>query len=402
MIPDINNRLLKLIDKVYPEAVSLRRTIHAHPELSGSEHNTARLVHDYLKGIGLQPRFHVHKTGVAAQIRNGAGKTVVLRADMDALPIQEKNKVPFASKHAGIMHACGHDMHTACLLAAMKVLVTMKNCWRGRIVGLFQPSEEAAPGGALSLIKEKAFPDHADAVIGLHVSVDHPAGYIGLKPGRDYAGVLDFDVTVIGKGGHGATPHRCIDPIVCSCAIILELQTLISRQSPAEEPSVLTIGALHSGTKHNIIPDSAFFCGTIRTFSQPHQLMLKRRTAEIVSLVARSFGAKADISFQQSYPPGYNDEYLTEKAFGVFKNIVGDTHVVLRNNPSMFAEDFAYYQMRAPGMYAYLGVASPGQKNPSGLHTPTFLPRESAMKTGIALHASLAIDILRTEGLKNS
>ena len=390
--------LLRLIDRVYPEAVAVRRTIHAEPELSGEEFRTARLAYSYLKKIGMKPRYFVNKTAVAVTFVNGKGKTVVLRADMDALPIEEKNRVAFASRSTGVMHACGHDMHTACLLAAMRVLLSTKDFWQGTVVALFQPSEEVAPGGALSLIKEKAFPDKTDAVFGLHVSVDHPAGYIGLKPGRDYAGVMDFNVTILGLGGHGATPHRAIDPLICSCAIIMELQTLVSRQSPANEPTVLTVGSLHAGTKHNIIADTASFCGTIRTFSKSHQLLLKRRTAEIVTLVARSFNAQATISFQQSYPPGYNDEGLTQRTSTVLRKLLGNDRVVFRDHPSMFAEDFAYYQKKAPGVYAYLGVASANRKNQPGLHTPNFLPEESALKTGIALHAAMAMDILRKEG----
>jgi len=391
----LKNQLLRLIDELYPEAVAVRRAIHAHPELSGSEFKTARLAHDYLRRLGLKPRYHVNRTGVAARINGGPGKTVVLRADMDALPIDEKNSVPFASQYPGVMHACGHDMHTACLLCAMKILVKMKDVWKGSIIALFQPSEEVAPGGALPMIREKAFPDHVDAVIGLHVSADHATGRIGFKPGGDYSGVLDFDVTVTGRGGHGATPHRAVDPIVCSCAIITALQTLISRESPSDEPSVLTIGAFHAGTKHNIIPDTAFFCGTIRTFSDARQRLLKRRAAEIAVLTAKAFGAHAAISFEKSYPPGFNDEALTKRAMRVVGDLLGKNSVVERTHPSMYAEDFAYFQRKAPGLFAHLGVIAPGSRNPAGIHSARFLPDERALKTGMALHAAMAIDILR-------
>jgi amidohydrolase len=391
----LKNRLLRLIDDSYPEAVAVRRLIHAHPELSGGEFKTARLVHDYLFDLGLKPRYHVHKTGVAVRLDNGIGKTVVLRADMDALPIEEKNAIPFASKNKGVMHACGHDMHTACLLSAVKILSQMKNDWKGSVIALFQPSEEVAPGGALPMIREKAFPDHTDAVIGLHVTTDHAVGRIGLKAGRDYSGVLDFDITVIGKGGHGATPHRAVDPIVCSCAIIMELQTLISRESPADEPAVLTIGAIHAGTKHNIIADTAYFCGTIRTFSDSHQRLLLRRVTEIASYTAKAFRASAKLSFEKSYPPGFNDEMLTKRAADVLRELLGKRCIEWRPHPSMYAEDFAYFQQKAPGLFAYLGVAAPKAKNPAGIHSAGFLPDEHALKTGIALHAAMAIDILK-------
>jgi amidohydrolase/hippurate hydrolase len=391
----LNNYLSGIIDKVYPEAVAVRRAIHTHPELSGEEFKTAQLVYDCLESLNLKPRFYINKTGVAARIVNGKGKTVVLRADMDALPIEEKTGAPFASGQKGVMHACGHDMHTACLLAAVKVLLLEKNRWKGTIVALFQPSEEEAPGGALRMIHEKAFPASADAVIGLHVSVDHATGTIGLKPGRDYSGVLDFDVKIIGKGGHGATPHKTVDPIVCSCAIIMELQTLVSRESPAYEPSVLTIGSLHAGTKHNIIPDEVCFCGTIRTFSGEHQKLLMRRASELISMTAKSFCAKADVSFTQSYPPGFNDMPLTERAKNVMAAYLGKNKVVIRPNPSMYSEDFAYFQQKAPGLFVHLGVASPSDRNPAGIHTGRFLPEEHALKTGIAVHAAMALDILK-------
>jgi amidohydrolase len=390
----MNSPLLKLIDEAYPEAVRLRRAIHANPELSGEEFETAGLVYKQLLSLGLTPKYYAGKTGVAARIVNGPGKTVVLRADMDALPIEEKNAVPFRSLKKGVMHACGHDMHTACLLAAAGVLLKAKESWKGTVVVLFQPSEEQAPGGALRMIREKAFPSRADAVIGLHVSTDHATGQVGLKPGSDYSGVLDFDAFVKGSGGHGATPHKTVDPIVCSCAMILHLQTLISRESPSYEPAVLTVGSIHAGTRHNIIPDDAVFSGTIRTFSDAHQNFLRQRVAETIALVGKSFNARGSVSFTKSYPPGYNDENLTKQAVRVLGEFLGPAGVVLRKNPTMFAEDFAYYQQKAPGLYVHLGVRRTGGKNEAGIHCARFLPDERAMRTGIAVHAGLAIDIL--------
>jgi amidohydrolase len=387
--------LLRLIDEAYPEAVRLRRMIHANPELSGEEFETAKLVYDHLLSLGLTPKYYAGKTGVAARIVNGPGKTVVLRADMDALPIEEKNAIAFKSRKKGVMHACGHDMHTACLLTAAGVLLKAKESWKGTIIALFQPSEELAPGGALRMIREKAFPSHVDAVFGLHVSTDHATGQVGLKPGSDYSGVLDFDVCVKGSGGHGATPHKTVDPIVCSCDMIMQLQTLISRESPSYEPAVLTVGSIHAGTRHNIIPDEAIFSGTIRTFSRAHQDFLRHRVAEKAALVGKSFNARGSVSFTKSYPPGHNDENLSNRAARVLAGLLGPKNVILRKNPTMFAEDFAYYQQKAPGLYVHLGVRPPGRKNAFGIHCARFLPDERAMRTGIAVHAGLAIDILR-------
>lgn len=388
--------LWKLIDGAYPEAVRLRRMIHENPELSGEEFETARLVYNHLADLDLSPRYYAGRTGVAARLVNGHGRTVVLRADMDALPINEKNTVSFRSRKKEAMHACGHDMHTACLLAAAGVLLKADNLWKGTIVVLFQPSEEQAPGGALRMIAEGAFPTRVDAVYGLHVSTDHAAGQVGLKPGPDYSGVLDFNVRVKGSGGHGATPHKTIDPIVCSCAMIMQLQTLISRESPSYEPAVLTVGSIHSGTRHNIIPDEAVFSGTIRTFSDAHQVFLRRRVAEKVTAVGKSFNAHASVAFTKSYPPGHNDENLTQRAASVLRGLLGPSAVVMRKTPTMFAEDFAYFQQKAPGLYVHLGVRRPGGKTlRAGIHSARFLPDERALRTGIAVHAGLAIDILQ-------
>ena len=390
----MDKQLKRLVDQSFPEAVRLRRAIHAHPELSGNEFKTAKMVFDYLSGLGLKPRYHIHKTGVAARIIHGKGKTVVLRADMDALPIQEQNNVPFKSTFPGVMHACGHDIHTACLLAAARVLCQMKDSWKGEIILLFQPHEEVVPGGALRMISEKAFPKQADAVFGLHVSTDHEAGSVGIKPGRDYAGVTDFRATVTGRGAHGATPHRAIDPIVCCCAAIMELQTIISRECPPYEPSVVTVGTFHAGTKNNIIPDQAEFNGTIRAFSNEHLSMIERRVRGIISGVARSFNASANVEFEKSYPPGFNNEALSHRAIAALAGILGKRSVETRSGPALIADDFVYFQKRAPGIYIHLGVGRPGALRQPGIHSARFLPDERGLKTGIAVLSGLAIDIL--------
>jgi amidohydrolase len=390
----MDNQLKKLINDVFPDAVRLRRTIHAHPELSGNEIKTAKLVFEYLSSLGLKPRYHINKTGVSARIKNGTGKTVVLRADMDALPIDEQTGVPFASKIPGVMHACGHDIHTACLLASAKVLCQMQDAWKGEIVLLFQPHEEVVPGGALRMIAEKAFPGRADAVFGLHVNADHEVGRVGIKPGRDYAGVTDFQAVITGKGGHAATPHLAIDPIVCACAAIMELQTIISRECPPYEPAVLTVGSLHAGTKNNIIPDQAQFNGTMRAFSELILTRIERRVREIVSSVARSFNASATLIFEKSYPPGYNNEALSQRAISILGGLLGKRNVEQRSEPAFVADDFAYFQKKAPGLYLHLGVRKPGKQHPAGIHSPLFLPDERSLKTGITALTGLAIDIL--------
>jgi amidohydrolase len=263
------------------------------------------------------------------------------------------------------------------------------------VVFLFQPSEETAPGGAYTMLREGVFPSDADAVFGLHVNPAHPCGVVGFKSGPDYAGVVDFDVVVRGRGAHGAMPERAVDPIVCASAIIMALQTLVSRESPPHEPGVVTVGKIAAGTKHNIIPDEARFCGTIRALSAGNLSRLARRVKQVALLTARSFGARARVSFEDSYPPGYNDPAATARAFSAVASVLGKKKVVWRTVPIMLAEDFAYFQQKAPGVYVHLGVRPPNRKNVPGIHTAGFVPDERAILAGIAVHCSLAIDILQ-------
>ena len=217
---------------------------------------------------------------------------------MDALPVEEKTGLPFSSRVPGVMHACGHDMHTAILFGAAEVLNSIRHRWRGNVVFLFQPSEEVEPGGAIGLIREGVFPDNTDAVFGLHVSTDHKSGTVGIKEGVDYAGITAFDVTVTGVGGHGATPEKTVDPVVCTASIISQLQTIISRETSPFSPAILTIGSVHAGSLRNVIPDQAVFYGTIRSHSRECLDTVARRTQEMVTAVASSFRASAEISLK--------------------------------------------------------------------------------------------------------
>ena len=390
-----HTELKELIAQISPEIVGIRRTIHKNPELSGAEFKTAALVKNTLASWSIPAQYHLNKTAVSAKIVNGKGPTVVLRADMDALPIHEENNVPFASAKPGVMHACGHDMHTAILLGAAKVLSSMKDKWKGTALCLFQPSEEKEPGGAYGLIKARVFPAKAAAVFGLHVSADHKSGHIGIKEGADYAGVLNFDITVRGRGGHGATPEKAVDPIVCAAAMVGQLQTLISREKPSAEPAVLTVGIFHAGTAHNIIPDTAVLGGTIRTYSVELQNTLTKRVRESATAIAAAFGAKASVTFEKSYPSGYNNPALAGLFRERMKSYCGPSNVEERNAPTMYAEDFARYQQIVPGLYAYLGAIPQNKKKIEEIHSPRFLPDEKAIETGIAAHVLFAVEVLK-------
>jgi amidohydrolase len=388
----------ELIARIGPEAAELRRDIHRHPELSGCEFRTARLVYDTLRGWGIAAQYHLGKTAVSAKIASGKGPTVVLRADTDALPVQEENDVPYASVNPGVMHACGHDMHTAILLGAANILHQIKDQWKGTVLCLFQPSEEKEPGGALGLIKAGVFPSKAAAVFGLHVSADHKCGQVAVKEGDDYAGVMDFEVTVLGRGGHGAAPEKAVDPIVCASSIIIQLQTLISREKPTSEPAVLTVGSFHSGTKNNIIPNTAVFAGTVRTYSDELRDRLAARIRELATSAAAAFGASAKVTFKKSYPPGYNDPGLAERFKAQMKSFLGAASVIDRRHPTMYAEDFSRYQQIVPGLYVHLGAVPANKKRSEDLHSSKFLPDEKAIGTGIAAHVLFAMGILKTDG----
>jgi amidohydrolase len=390
----MKNQLQREINAIYPKAVRIRRILHQYPELSGTEFNTAKRVFDYLKLLRLSPHFCVEKTGVWCAIKNGPGKTIALRADLDALPIKEENPVPYRSKVIGLMHACGHDMHTAILLGATEVLLRLKDHWSGTVVLLFQPNEEGEPGGALRMIKEKVFPKNAIAVLGLHVNADHTTGQIGIKSGADFAGITVFDITIHGKGGHGAFPEKAHNPIVCAAEIIHQLN-ILSKRSFHGHPVVLTLGTAQSGTRYNIIPDIAQLTGTIRTLSLAARKSITEHLNQVCHKTARSFKCSAEIKLSHSYPPGFNNEALSSQGKEILYRILGSRKIIIRPKPVMFSEDFAYYQQLVPGLFIHLGVRNPSLKTVPGIHTARFLPDESAIKTGMIYHTSMALALLK-------
>jgi amidohydrolase len=390
----VTNPLIAAAHKAYPLAVRLRRDIHRRPELSGREFGTAARVRRELLAMGLAPKFCCKKTGIAASLKNGRGKTVVLRADMDALPITEKTGLAFSSVNTGVMHACGHDMHTAILAGAAHALRALRDRWKGTVVFLFQPSEESAPGGAAAMIREGVFPKGASAVFGLHVNPGYRYGTVAIKSGPDYAGVADFDVVVKGRGGHGAMPEEAIDPIVCACEMVAALARLAKRESSPRNPCIITVGKINAGNKYNIIPERAFFGGTMRDLSEKHLALLMRRAKRLMESIAARHKARVTITFDKSYPPGYNDPATARRAFRALSQTLGRGRVIWRGRPTMLAEDFSCFQAKAPGVYLHLGVRPAHKKNVPGIHTSGFSPDERAILTGIAVHAALAIDIL--------
>jgi amidohydrolase len=386
--------IVRIIGEIRPWAVRLRRALHERPELSGQERASAALIAKTLRKTGLTPELRLGGTAVVCRMVNGPGRTVVLRADTDALPIVERTGLSFASKNPGIMHACGHDLHTAALAGAAAVLDKIKNKWRGTIVLLFQPSEEMEPGGAQKLIKTGAFPPNADAVFGLHVSTDHTTGQIGLRSGSDYAGVLNFTITITGRGGHAASPRETVNPIVCAGVIIGKLQSLTDLRPAGSQPGiVVSVGTLQAGTRNNIVPDEAVFQGTVRTHSKRTEAIVKRHIERIVARETRSHKTSAAVEFAAAYPPTWNDRRLTVRMSKSFGELIGKDLVIVREKPIFFAEDFAYYQEKTPGLFVHLGVRPAGTKNVPGIHSARFKPDEKAIGTGILAHVAFVLEI---------
>jgi amidohydrolase len=379
--------LLQTVKEMYPYAVSVRRILHAHPELSGHERRTASFIAAETRKLGLKPDYYLDKTAVVCHIKNGHGKTVVLRADIDALPIEEKTGLPFSSRIAGIMHACGHDMHAAILLGAAKFLIRLRDRWQGTVVLLFQPSEEMEPGGAMGLIRAGAFPARTTGVFGLHVNPEHKTGTIGIRQGNDFAGVLNFAVRVHGRGGHAAAPQATENPITCAAHMIDRLASLAGQAM--RKGAIIAVGSFNAGSRSNIIPDRADFFGTIRFHSKPVGNMIRKEVAHLIQGSARLHRVSASVAFNVSYPPNWNDPSLTGKMEKRLRILLGPQKVVVRREPVFFAEDFAYFQQKAPGVYVHLGVTPLRSiKPPVSLHNAHFSPDEKAITTGMLAHVA--------------
>jgi amidohydrolase len=408
-----NSRLDTEVDaraaQVEGKVVAWRRDIHAHPELSNRETRTAELVAQHLRSLGLEVRTGVAHTGVVGVLRGGKpGPVVALRADMDALPVTEEVDVPFASKvHAtyngqdvGVMHACGHDAHTAMLMGVAEVLAGMRNDLPGTVKFIFQPAEEGAPsgerGGAELMIEEGALDDpKPNAIFGLHV-FPYPAGEIRFRPGGAMASADAFRIVVRGRQTHGALPWAGIDPIVVASQIVLGLQTIASRQiDVTAAPVIVTVGAINGGVRYNIIPDSVVMIGTIRTFDTAVRNDIHNRVRRTAESIAQSAGATALVTIDTTTAVTYNDPALTESILPTLRAVAGSSHVALAP-PITAAEDFSRYQQRIPGVFFFLGITPPGA-DPAKVapnHSPRFYVDEAALPVGVRAMAHLAVDYL--------
>jgi amidohydrolase len=388
----VKERIKALALKIHPNVVRIRRHLHAHPELSFQESETSAYIKERLTEIGI-PWSPIATTGIVAMLEGKlqSENVIALRADIDALPILEKNTVDYASQNNGVMHACGHDFHTASLLGTAHILQSMRDTFGGRIKLLFQPGEEVLPGGASIMIKEGVLQNPTPAaIIGQHAMPRIEAGKIGIRSGKHMASMDAVIVRVIGKGGHGAEPHKNIDPVVIAAQIIIALQQVVSRIAQPGEPTVLSFGKVIADGAVNVIPDEVYMEGTFRAMNETWRDKAHARMKEMAEGIAASMGAACEFTIIRGYPFLVNERKLTEQVTQCAVEYLGEENV-LEEDIWMAAEDFAYYSQAADSCFYLCGVGNSSKGITSSLHTATFNIDESALTTSCGLMAYLAI-----------
>ena len=385
------------IDELVPDLVAMRRDLHEHPELAFEEVRTSGIVAQRLKALGLEVQTGVAKTGVVGLLRGEAteqdGKTIAIRADMDALPILEENDVEYRSQTDGKMHACGHDGHTSIALAVADILSKRRADLKGNVKFLFQPAEERI-GGAKPMVKEGVM-QGVDGVIGLHLISNYPMGRVGVRAGTVFASADMFELTVHGKGGHAAMPEGSVDPIVIAASIITTLQTLISRETSPFSPAVITIGTIRAGTAFNIIPETAVMQGTMRAYTKEHREKMIRRIREVTTGIASSMGGSCEVTFFDGCPPCINDPKITELVHTaavatVGENLVDSDEQVLTSG----SDDMAFFLDAAPGCYFIVGTRNEQKGVTYPHHHPRFNVDEDSLPVAVEVLTRAALDFL--------
>jgi len=378
--------------EIASSVIADRRAIHSRPELAYQERETAALVAARLAGVGIEHRTGVGRTGVVGLIRGTRpGRTVLLRADMDALPILEESTGPYASTNAGVMHACGHDGHTAMLLGAARLLQERRDQLAGSVKLMFQPAEEGG-AGAVRMIEDGLLTDPpVDAAFALHVTHGTPTGTLIARAGPVLAGANSFAITVSGRGGHASRPHQTIDPVVLASEIVVALQTLVSREVEPGVPAVVTLGALQAGTTFNVIPDRAVIKGTIRAYDDALMRHLEDRVRQTASGLATALRGSAELELVMHYPPTVNDAAMVQLAGAGLRRLGAQ---VSEGAPIMAAEDFSFVLQKVPGAMLQLGVRAPGWAEPRPTHTAQFDLDEAALPLGAAAYAAVAVEFL--------
>lgn len=402
-----NNLEQQFID-IEEKVIEWRRHFHENPELSNREFKTAETIAKHLKSLGLEVKTGVAHTGVVGLLKgNKPGKVIALRADIDALPVTERNDLPYKSEvkttflntETGVMHACGHDTHTAILMGVAEILSKNKDKIKGTVKFIFQPAEEGPPpneeGGAKLMIKEDVLDNpKVDAIFGLHIRSNYEVGTIHYKKGGIMASVERFVINVKGKQTHGGRPWQGVDPILISAKIIDGLQTIISRESKlVDEAAVITVGKITAGTRFNIIPESAELIGTVRTLDPKMRAHIEKRMTEMVTTLAKAYGGEATIDFQNFTAITYNDADLVDKMLPTLQKVAGVENVRLRK-ATTGGEDFSYYQEIVPGFYFFLGGMTPGNEAAFPHHTPDFKIDESGLLLGVKTLTNITFDFL--------
>ncbi len=389
------SKVLELSKSIEDEIIGWRRDFHMYPELGYREKRTSRIVAGKLRDWGFKVIEGIAETGVVGLIKGGkpGDRTIALRADMDALPLEEENDVPYKSRVKGVMHACGHDAHVAMLLGAAKILSQIRDKIPGQVKLIFQPAEEGG-NGAKRMVEEGVLEDpKVDVIYGIHVWSLLKSSVFGIREGPVLAATGDIHIEVIGKGGHGAYPHIAVDPIVAGSSIVLNLQTIISRNVDPLEAGVVSICAFNSGRAFNVIPGKAVLKGTYRALTYETLNVIRNRIREIVESTCKSYNVRCNIRVEDVTPPTVNEPKATKLALSVARRLVGEEAIV-ELKPTMGGEDFAYYLQKVPGVFIALGTGNPEKKTDIPHHNPKFDVDEEVLYLGTAFHVAVAYEYL--------
>jgi len=386
-LTDVDLSQLRLeIRNLQPQLVEWRRRLHQKPELSFDENLTAQFVSQKLQEWGIEHQTNIAKTGVVATIDSGKpGRVLAIRADMDALPIQEENEVDYRSQHDGIMHACGHDGHTAIALGTVCYLAKHKHSFSGQVKFIFQPAEEG-PGGAKPMIEAGVLQNpNVDAIVGLHLWNNLPLGTVGVRSGALMAAVEVFDCTIFGKGGHGGMPHQTVDAIVVTAQIVSALQAIVARNIDPIDSAVVTVGKFHAGHTHNVIADTAQIGGTVRYFNPVYRGYFDKRIEQVIAGICQSHGANYQLDYCSLYPPVINDSSMAELVRSVAESVVETPAGIVPECQTMGGEDMSFFLQEVPGCYFFLGSANPEKNLAYPHHHPRFDFDETALGMGVEM-----------------
>lgn len=398
MINLITNDIKRISCDIKEKIISIRRELHRNPELGFNEYKTSQLISNHLQRLGLEVKTNMATTGLCALLKTQKpGRTVAIRADMDALPTNELNICDYSSSNQGVMHACGHDAHMAIVLGTAEVLSRVKSQLCGNIKFIFQPGEEGL-GGAKYMISDGVLESpKVDAILALHVWPDLETGQISVCPGAAMATPSEFEIIIKGKSGHAAQPHNFIDPISIGVNLINLFQTIITREKNPLEQAILSVTCFNAGSSFNIIPDRAVIKGTVRTFDPNVDKKISGRMEEMTSSVAKALGAGHEFIYNVGYPPVINDEKLSALVLESAAKILTRKDSMVNLGPSMAAEDFSYYAQKVPGLIFGLGCTKPGSETVTGLHNSRFDIDEDCLQTGMELLSQSAVDFLKNE-----